>query len=299
MTADEARSVVRRINHHLSSARDLLLDLYQREGWRALGYGSWEECVKEEFGKSRSYLYRQLAAGRLEKALSLPVGDSPESHMRPLIEILDDDADRERAYFSATNNGSVTAESFRKAAWETWVLSNMKGSVIAARLEAGEVGAKQAFLIGKMCQNGSNVIQMCNDPELARALLEVKENRKALWEEIDRTLCIPTIDGQIPLPDATYANLRAYLVIDSAEHRARHVENNRAYYDKVGEIEEEIIDRAETLSVMVMNNDDAKPHAWELLQLIEELNRVKEKRDGSRPDGTGPQNGRSNPPGDS
>lgn len=281
MTADEARSVVRRINHHLASARDLLLDLYQREGWRVLGYDSWEECVKEEFGKSRSYLYRQLAAGRLEKALSLPVGGSPESHMRPLIEILDEDEDRERAYVVATSNGSVTAESFRKAAWETWVLTQMKGSTLAARLEAGEIGAKQAFLIGKMCRGGGEVIQMCNDPELARALLEIKEKRSALWDEINATMCIPTIDGQIPLPDATYANLRAFLVLDSAEHRARHVENNRAFYDRVGKIEEEIIDRAETLAVMIMNNDDAKPHAWELLQLIEELSRVKEKQNDS------------------
>src|SRR5205807_1142448 len=61
MTRDEARQCVERINHHLDEARALLLDLYEREGWRALGYASWRECVAGEFPKWRqSYLYYQL-----------------------------------------------------------------------------------------------------------------------------------------------------------------------------------------------------------------------------------------------
>ena len=64
MTKDEARECVNAIIRCLNDARELVLDLYEREGWRALGYASWRECVTAEFPQySQSYLYRQLEAG--------------------------------------------------------------------------------------------------------------------------------------------------------------------------------------------------------------------------------------------
>jgi hypothetical protein len=43
MSRDEARQCVVHIAHHLEAARALLLELYKREGWRALGYDSRRE----------------------------------------------------------------------------------------------------------------------------------------------------------------------------------------------------------------------------------------------------------------
>src|SRR5205823_5147590 len=49
MSREEARRCVERITRHLDEARALLLELYERRGWRALGYDSWRAC---EFSQS-------------------------------------------------------------------------------------------------------------------------------------------------------------------------------------------------------------------------------------------------------
>jgi DNA N-6-adenine-methyltransferase Dam len=92
MTADEARSAVSAINQHMTSARAILADLYERRGWTALGYTSWRECAVAEFGGHERELYRALEAAQVEQNirplltnLSKPV---PESHLRPLAAAL-------------------------------------------------------------------------------------------------------------------------------------------------------------------------------------------------------------------
>lgn len=84
MRMDEARACITRIQANLESIRADLLALHDQEGWRALGYESWRACVAAEFGQSQSYLYRQLAAAEIERDLGLPIGATPESHLRPL-----------------------------------------------------------------------------------------------------------------------------------------------------------------------------------------------------------------------
>jgi site-specific DNA-methyltransferase (adenine-specific) len=89
MGPSEARECVEAINRHMDGARRLLLDLYEREGWRALGYASWRECVVAEFHQSQAYLYYQLDAARIERQISTIVetGDAPqlpEFHLRQI-----------------------------------------------------------------------------------------------------------------------------------------------------------------------------------------------------------------------
>jgi len=88
MSAGEARSAVIIINQHLRSARALLLELYERRGWVALGYTSWRECAIAEFGEQEREVYRTLQAAQIEQNvqgvltnLSKPL---PESQLRPL-----------------------------------------------------------------------------------------------------------------------------------------------------------------------------------------------------------------------
>lgn len=86
MTRDEAQRCANSIRAHLDGARVLILDLHERRGWKALGYGSWRECVVAEFGQSQSNLYRQLDAAKIERVVSpeQPIGAIPERSLRPL-----------------------------------------------------------------------------------------------------------------------------------------------------------------------------------------------------------------------
>lgn len=86
MSEHEARAAVTQINHHMNSARALLLDLYERRGWQALGYASWRECAAVEFGDSQRHLYRQLEAAQIEQRIDPmgQIGSIAERQLRPL-----------------------------------------------------------------------------------------------------------------------------------------------------------------------------------------------------------------------
>jgi hypothetical protein len=86
MTKTEARGLVEKIKSRLASARALILDLSEREGWKALGYPSWRACVTAEFPHSAAHLYRILEAAKVERNVS-PTGDigsMPERQLRSL-----------------------------------------------------------------------------------------------------------------------------------------------------------------------------------------------------------------------
>ena len=57
----EAREITDRIKNKITEAGVLILDMYEREGWRALGYESWRACVVAEFEFSQSHAYRLLS----------------------------------------------------------------------------------------------------------------------------------------------------------------------------------------------------------------------------------------------
>ncbi len=117
MNATEARQCVAAINAHMVGARALLLDLYERKGWAALGYANWRDCVVAEFAQSQAYLYRQLEAAQIEREIS-PIGEIgviPESHLRPLGRL--ETEQRLEAWQHATEtapNGKVTAAHVEK-----------------------------------------------------------------------------------------------------------------------------------------------------------------------------------------
>lgn len=71
---------------HLNSARSLIWELHERQGWKALGYASWGECVKSEFDITSSTIYRQLNAALVELELSPNggIGEISERVLRPL-----------------------------------------------------------------------------------------------------------------------------------------------------------------------------------------------------------------------
>jgi hypothetical protein len=87
MSQIEARKCANGIKASLDNARDMILALHDRKGWRALGYKSWRDCVTEEFGQSKTHLYRQLDAAKIELEIS-PMGEKlgqlPERPLREL-----------------------------------------------------------------------------------------------------------------------------------------------------------------------------------------------------------------------
>ena len=94
MSAMEARECVNAIKGNLESLRLMLLELHRRRGWEALGYNSWEDCAKAEFGKSRAYTFRLLAAAQVEENLASAVestivdlDDIPVSHLTELAKL--------------------------------------------------------------------------------------------------------------------------------------------------------------------------------------------------------------------
>jgi len=70
MTAEEARKRVDTINSQMNNIRALLLDFHEREGWKALGYESWTECVEKEFEQGRRQIFRQFQAAQIEQNIN-------------------------------------------------------------------------------------------------------------------------------------------------------------------------------------------------------------------------------------
>ena len=87
MTANEARAIVETIKDSVDRVGKLLLDLYNREGWRALGYASWRECAKAEFAGCERRFYQLLNAEQVREEICTIVQNSdsiPEGQLREL-----------------------------------------------------------------------------------------------------------------------------------------------------------------------------------------------------------------------
>lgn len=86
MTESEARACADSIKAGIFNVGRQLLELYERDGWRVLGYASWRECAQVEFGYKQSHVYRLLEAAQVERNIS-PMGENdpmPERQLRPL-----------------------------------------------------------------------------------------------------------------------------------------------------------------------------------------------------------------------
>jgi hypothetical protein len=112
MSANEARDAIlwmradlEQVDASLSAFRQRALDFRDREGWRALGYGSYLDAIQQELQTelSRSYLSRLVQAAEVERDLALPIGNNvPESQLRPLAALETPDA--RRAAWDAAND---------------------------------------------------------------------------------------------------------------------------------------------------------------------------------------------------
>ncbi|MBE7553210.1 MAG: hypothetical protein HS126_19235 [Anaerolineales bacterium] len=116
MTETEARVLIEEIKTDISAVGAKLLELHEREGWKALGYSSWRECVTHEFEFGQSHVYRLMDFAKIERNLS-PIGENGyplptgESVARPLA-LLDDPEEQREVWQLAVDTapgGRVTA----------------------------------------------------------------------------------------------------------------------------------------------------------------------------------------------
>lgn len=175
MIYKEARECVDKIKSNMNNVRELVLVLYEREGWTALGYKNWRECVTAEFRQSENYLYRQLEVAQVEKNI-LPMGKTadqiPERQLRPLVSLRDNPAAQREAWKKAVETapeGKVTAAHVSK------VVNELTGN-IAEKKEKAII--KKAVKIEQV------------DPEFNAAwelLFTAVKNLKALkWKAMSR-----------------------------------------------------------------------------------------------------------------
>lgn len=137
MTEIEARSLVNEINSGISTIGGKLLELYEREGWKVLGYNSWRECCMTELDLRQSRIYQLLDFAKVERNLStivekkqseLASGNNPHSEKqieqlpqteflaRPLTQLEQPEQQAQAWQLALDNtNGNPTAKDVEKA----------------------------------------------------------------------------------------------------------------------------------------------------------------------------------------
>ena len=121
MSEHEAREAVNDIKKGINTVRARIYDLDRRKGWKALGYRSFASCCMKEFPELHAKtVEQQLAAARVEAVLQeFPahagkIGDMPERHARPLVQLRHDPTALNDAYTKAQkiadeeNQGKLT-----------------------------------------------------------------------------------------------------------------------------------------------------------------------------------------------
>lgn len=128
MTVDEARATVDRIKARLEDVRADLYELREREGWRALGYETWQSCITEEFHMSRQRAHQLVNAHMVDRILAgtdvnnvdtqTRVARIPESHARelePLLGLHSDAIQEVYAEVQEQTSGKPRAADYREA----------------------------------------------------------------------------------------------------------------------------------------------------------------------------------------
>jgi DNA-directed RNA polymerase subunit F len=143
LSITRAKLLVERIRSHIDEARKLVLELYEQEGWKVLGYDSWAQCVSVEFAQSRRHLYRLLDAAHVERNIAqlvenqqnvCPTGHNsiPERVLRPLAR-LEPEEQREAWAIVTQLTSTPTAEQVSQ------VVDTMKRAIEQARIDVATV----------------------------------------------------------------------------------------------------------------------------------------------------------------
>ena len=147
MTKEEALAVHATLKHHANAMRSNLLDMRDRNGWKALGFTSFEEYGEKEWGYSRTYINRLAKAEEIQKSLSVPIGTSeiPESQLRPLSVI--PEADRDAIYQQALKDAEAKGEKLTAAKVQDAVKdyqAKLKGAEMSLQVKEAKIDELEA-----------------------------------------------------------------------------------------------------------------------------------------------------------
>src|SRR5690348_7356154 len=107
MNADEARKCVQKIRDHVVEIGHLVRDLREREGWKALGYKSFTDCLNHEFNYSRKHLYEMMKAAPIIDAL-LPTGNRLSSGQAAIVAHYPQELQTAIVSMTQTRYGNIT-----------------------------------------------------------------------------------------------------------------------------------------------------------------------------------------------
>ena len=249
MTEERAGELTLLIRQHVSHVRLYLWEMYENDGWKVMGYNSWRDYLINEFKDiSYPYLTRQTKAARLEAIAGGNVGEAKEAHLRPIIESLDNDGDMIEAYKELASIDSPTGADAASIAARLSV-ERTGLDILKERMRLGHVSPIKALGVANALGNyKSGAIQIVSDPELAELLVRLMKANSETWQEIEQSLSIPAFPEPILIEDATASNLLAWLDVASAEHRAIAIEKKRAYFNRLNEATDKLIDETSRLA---------------------------------------------------
>jgi len=255
LTLKEAELLDEEIVGGASKLQYRLLEMYNGEGWKVLGYKNWGDylgSVSDRAGIGTKALRRWHKSAMLVDGAGMDVGDIKEGTVRAIIDTLSDrkgftSIDREGALelaieFAGGDTDNLTGNIAQNAAWYVAVTKTAPdaGSAIVDRLRQGEITPHDAHLINYIMLDDEatgmeHILSELSDPDLARYLVNLRQHSKAAYEELEETLVatghLPTrTDEQIPVARATYSDVVAYL--DEPGRLRRHekaIERTQAY----------------------------------------------------------------------
>lgn len=248
LTKEEAESLHGKIVSGAKSLGEDLLAMYEQEGYKAMGHEHWGDylrLVSEQVGTIGVKALRRIHNTNLFlHEGGRDIDEYREGTLRPILDILSDgkgytQGNRERALEVAeefAGDGRVTAGIAKSAAQYVAVTGNWGGEVqedgrgagdaanrLAQRMVGGEISTDFAFQIKQLTQSDAYgdprgmewLLVELGDVSLARFLINLKKNGAKAYEELaDEAVAtghFPTKNGQVPVADATYADVTNWL----------------------------------------------------------------------------------------
>jgi hypothetical protein len=235
LTFEEAQDLDIKIVSGVRNILRCLVDMYNGEGYKALGHDNWGEylgTVSFRAGVKAKALRRWTKAALLEDGTGLELGTFSEGTVRPIIDTLSDrkgfdSNDREAALDLALelSNGiyeEVTAKVARAAAYYiyTEVSTPDAGNDLVDRLKSGEITSEAAYTISGIMQGDDakgieHILAQTSDPDLAGFMVGLRRNEPRKWEDIQDTIemsgHVPTDNGQVHINEATRGDLIDHL----------------------------------------------------------------------------------------
>jgi NADH dehydrogenase/NADH:ubiquinone oxidoreductase subunit G len=112
--------------------RGLLLEIRDRKGWKVLGFESFDDYGKKEWGYSTSQIYRLAQAAETQNSINSPIGELPETHLRVLAKA--DPEERQAILDTAiAEGGKLTAPKLQA------ILDKKNQELAAAQKEKNEL----------------------------------------------------------------------------------------------------------------------------------------------------------------